>query len=77
MNLSPDWVLVFAKYSIDSEKPGFLILRDRTSGRNRVSPITFASHRNIEEETRFLDPTRSHLSQKPGFSNNFCIPPKY
>ncbi|MEK0181700.1 hypothetical protein [Microcoleus anatoxicus] len=33
MNLSPDWVLVFAKYSIDSEKPGFLILRDRTSPR--------------------------------------------
>jgi len=24
-----------------------------------------------------LHPTRSHLSQKPGFSNNFCIPPKY
>jgi len=30
--------------------------RDRTSPRNRVSTIAFASHRNIYEETRFLDP---------------------
>ncbi|MGB7708474.1 MAG: hypothetical protein WBL95_02815 [Microcoleus sp.] len=28
----------------------------RASPRNRVSAITFASHRDIEEETRFLNP---------------------
>jgi hypothetical protein len=51
MNLSPDWVLVFAKYSIDSvhwSNVGDPTASTRTSlPETGFGAITFASYRNI------------------------------
>jgi len=54
----------------------------RAQPRNRVSLIAVASQPIFGEETRFLIPTRycrqkkarSRPSQKPGFSDIFCLP---
>ncbi len=41
---------------MEEPKLDFFIPLCRPSPRNRVFAITFASYRNIEEKTRFIDP---------------------